>query len=322
MSSNTHASDINELHLTFLSNGSTWLDSADAEVYTHKRSLCLAAEVSAQVGRAYRMHEALVSYLRPVDISRAWWVSRPGVLQAIVANVAMGTLVTGKHPADVLLQLSNTALFGVSCKSGKRAGLPFKNPGLGTMDRVLSMELAHWVHEAEHTIVEAYGLPVGLDARKAAIRDSPAIASATRAMGLHLLQVMRDALLARLQAMSVAGLRQHLLQEWLDASADVYPPYVRVTAFGTKAPLPPAIVEHPRESPTMQVLMRATRFTLLPIATNTIGVIADDTPVMRMRVKFESEKLASCVKFSADPWKPKTLPTPLNTQPCGHCSAS
>jgi len=42
---------------------------------------------------------------------------------------------------------------------------------------------------------------------------------------------------------------------------------------------------------------------LVKVGNDSVGIMADGNRIMKMRAKYESQKLASTIKFSGDPWK-------------------
>ena len=49
--------------------------------------------------------------------------------------------------------------------------------------------------------------------------------------------------------------------------------------------------------------MSAKKIIVEKVGRYSIGVIADGKKILKMRAKYESEKIASSLKFSGDPWK-------------------
>ena len=99
--------------------------------------------------------------------------------------------------------------------------------------------------------------------------------------------------------MSQGDLLKHLLQDWMDADL-LFPPYVKVTGQGNKPPYK-AVVMDPTNNPKLEAL-RKYPIKLELVGNESIGVSAGGKKIMKMRFKFESEKMASSVKMSGDPW--------------------
>jgi hypothetical protein len=291
--SNSHASDVCELTLVYLLNACRFLNPSEAQVAASKRSLILPAEYEAQVGRASAMVPVLLSAVLPKWIVSAHWVSRANDLRTLT-----GLLVDSKHnPSDVALKLSDGSWLGVSVKSGKSRDVPFKNPGFGSIDGVLGLGLRGWLDRQVLAVVQQYGLPLNASARKLAIRQNPTIADAVRTHGDVVLTHVRDALMQALA--TCKDVQHHLECYWLDAGV-TFPPYLKITGTGTQRPFT-AHVQHPCHNFTVQGV-RCGGLSFEALGNNSIGVRAQGVAVMKLRVKFESEKLASPVKFSAEYW--------------------
>ena len=101
-------------------------------------------------------------------------------------------------------------------------------------------------------------------------------------------------------------------------AGDLYPVYVKVTGRGTAAKGYNASASDPNKNEQFKALMAADSFRFHTTNTTskrvknndweaTIGVEAvaagKATRILKMRFKFESEKLASSLKMSGDPYK-------------------
>jgi hypothetical protein len=80
----------------------------------------------------------------------------------------------------------------------------------------------------------------------------------------------------------------------------LYPPYIKVTGMGSKPPYTAAAMD-PLNNEKLKAL-RSKEIVLSKIGNESIGVKAGNKQIMKMRFKFESEKLASSLKMSGDPW--------------------
>jgi hypothetical protein len=130
-----------------------------------------------------------------------------------------------------------------------------------------------------------------------------------------MLTTLRDVLLAHLEEMNKKNpddVRKHILSQWMDAG-DLYPVYVKVTGRGTAAKGYNASASDPNKNEQFKALMAADSFDFHKAGAGddweaTIGVKAKatnmkPTNILKMRFKFESEKLASSLKMSGDPYK-------------------
>ena len=149
-------------------------------------------------------------------------------------------------------------------------------------------------------IVKEFKLPSSASARKAEIRKNKAIQMQTDRLGSKVLSDCRDVLLKKLNTLKADQRRDYIIKSWIDASEELYPPYVKVTGRGTKAPYS-ASVEDPLNNPKLKAIMTE-RITFEEVGNDSVGVKAGSKKILKMRFKFESEKLASSLKMSGDPW--------------------
>ena len=80
----------------------------------------------------------------------------------------------------------------------------------------------------------------------------------------------------------------------------VKPPYIKVTGQGNKEPYK-AVAMDPTKNEKLDALSKY-KITLEKVGNESIGVKAGEKKIMKIRFKFESEKMASSVKLSGDPW--------------------
>jgi hypothetical protein len=139
-----------------------------------------------------------------------------------------------------------------------------------------------------------------VSARKAAIRSKPAVQIQTKAIGSKVLTSIRDALFAKTKNMKQEELKKYLLRAWMDSDNSLYPRYIKVTGMGNKSPYT-AKVDDPLKNEKIKA-MRTSDIKLEKVGNESIGVSAGGKKIFKMRVKFESEPLASSLKFSGDPW--------------------
>ncbi len=93
-----------------------------------------------------------------------------------------------------------------------------------------------------------------------------------------------------MEKLNNGDLLKYLLNYWMDADL-LYPPYVKVTGQGKKAPYK-AVVMDPTDNPKLEAL-RKYQIKLEKVGNESIGVSAGSKKIMKIRFKFESEKLAS-----------------------------
>lgn len=303
MSVNTLASDINEIHTAFVLAGNKWFDQ-DAKSQYEQRIRQVTPDVIADaMGKADVMAAEFIDWAKAngykLPIVRVWWTARPGSL-----TTAVGTQVDQKkNPTDVLVKFSggpNNGFLGLSAKASKsKPDIGFKNPGLGTLDKNLGMSLSAEYKNQLDQLIKKFKLPENADQRKAYIRANIGIKKVTEDIGVRILAAMRDEAFAKMQKMQQTALLKYLMQDWMDADI-LYPPYVKVTSQGSKPPYKATVMD-PTDNEKLKALSRS-KITLQKIGNESIGVTAGTKKIMKIRFKFESEKMASSVKLSGDPW--------------------
>lgn len=305
MASNTDLADVNEIYVAYLLAGRKWFDSAAKTQFARKSKAIGAQKAALQIERADVMVEEFLKWSKANKYSgkvkKIWWTARPGVLSRAVGR----EVDSRKNPTDILVQFTSgpaKGFLGLSAKSTSGSGdIGFKNPGIGTVEAALNLPLSNILTEAVDSIVKKFKLPENTKARKDAIRKSPAVQAKTQEIGSTVLSKIRDAMFIKLKALNNKELRDYILTNWLDASNDLYPPYVKVTGMGTKSGSITAKVDDPLKNEKLTAILNE-KIGLEKVGNESIGIKAGSKKIMKMRAKFESEKLASSVKFSGDPW--------------------
>lgn len=297
---NTDIADVNEIQLGyFLSNN--WRNFVDAPAA--KKQLALKkkkvgdAEYVTQTGRAETMAKEIISWSKKNGyngkVAKVWWTARPNVL-----SKAVGTQVDSrKNPTDVLVQFTDGEFLGLSAKTTKTQGdIGFKNPGLGTIEKNLNVKLGAPAQEAIDKFSKDFDVSKSAAARKKEIRADKAKVDKANQYGAIVLNKIRDNLFIRLKKMDNKELMSYLLNDWMDAKSS-YPRYIKVTGMKRGAK-----VEDPMANSKITALSTS-KIKLTKVGNDSVGVQAGNKRVMKMRVKYESQKLASTIKFSGDPWK-------------------
>lgn len=305
MASNTDLADVNEIYVAYLLAGRKWFDSAAKTQFARKSKAIGAQKAALQIERADVMVQEFLKWSKANKYSgrvkKIWWTARPGVLSRAVGR----EVDSRKNPTDILVQFTSgpaKGFLGLSAKSTSGSGdIGFKNPGIGTVEAALNLPLSNILTEAVDSIVKKFKLPENTKARKDAIRKSPAVQAKTQEIGSTVLSKIRDAMFIKLKALNNKELRDYILGNWLDASNDLYPPYVKVTGMGTKSGSITAKVDDPLKNDKLTAILKE-KIGLEKVGNESIGIKAGSKKIMKMRAKFESEKLASSVKFSGDPW--------------------
>ena len=302
---NTVSADVNEILLGyFLLPGQGWgrfHDGAIVKAHLDDRGSEMTQEDwDDQMGRAEAMADAVLDWAETNGFEggpvKAWWTARPGIL-----SKAVGYPVDSKtNPTDTLIQFADGQFLGLSAKSTKRGGdIAFKNPGVGTIGKALSIPFKEVYEMMMIDAIEKYNLPIKARERKAFIRADAKIKEETEAIGFKILENLRNKLLERLEGLSDEELKQHLLEHWLDAGA-LEPRYIKVTGHGRNGKYHATIMD-PVNNPKVRALANG-NLEVMPLGNTAIGVKANDQKILKMRFKWESQKLASSIKLSGDPW--------------------
>jgi hypothetical protein len=208
-----------------------------------------------------------------------------------------------KNPTDILVKFNDgpaRGFLGLSAKATQGKGdIGFKNPGIGTVDNSLGLTFANQYKLLLEDTIEKYKLPNSAGERKIFIRTNPDIKKETEEIGVKMMADMRDKLLQKLQQFKQEELFKYLLKDWMDAEV-LFPPYIKVTGQGKKAPYAATVMD-PVKNDKLDALSKYP-ITLEKVGNESIGVKAGDKKIMKIRFKFESEKMASSLKLSGDPW--------------------
>ena len=317
---NTLAADVNEILLGYYCGGANWEIYADQESEVRaaleaRRQSLTEEQYRDQDGRAEAEAIASLDWARANGfdgpVTQAWWTARPGVL----ARATGVDVQSRKNPTDVLLQFGSDAFLGISAKSTKGTGdIGFKNPGIGRLGREVGVDLAGIAGEAAATALKGldFGDAVTTKERKAFLKalagdQRMASAEATqpyRAAGALILKALRDALMEKYLQLDLDDLKEHFLEEWIDAK-DRFPYYIKVTGHGNAGNYS-ASVEDPTDNDKVKKIS-SEHIELEEIGSNSIGVWAgsgaDAARLFKIRLKWESAPLASSIKMSGDPWK-------------------
>lgn len=305
MPNNTDASDVNEIGVAYYLAGEKWFDQAAKQQFERKSKSLGVAETAIQMARAKAMAQCIEVWAKDHGykggIKNIWWTARPGGLSSTLGF----KIDSKKNPSDILVQYRTgpaDGYIGFSLKSTKSSGdIGFKNPGIGTIGAVLNLELVNLYGDTVQESIRKFKLPENSKQRKAYIRERPEIADQTRKIGFDLLEKITDIIHAKLMKMSDAELRNYILENWLNASNDLYPPYVKVTGLGDKPEKIRAKIEDPLKNEKLSAVL-SEKIDIQKAGTTTLTVKAGQKKIMKMRIKWESEKLASAIKFSGDPW--------------------
>ena len=303
MTANTILSDINEIQTGFCLAGKKWFDPEAKKQFNTRSKQAKPEEVADAIGKSEVMAAEFIKWAKTNGYSgkvkNVWWTARPNSMTS-----AVGYYVDQKkNPTDILVQFTSgpsDGFLGLSAKATQTKGdIGFKNPGVGTVDRNLKMKLADLYQTRLDETIQEFTLPKSASERKRYIRGNSGIKKQTEQIGSDVLSEMRDELLKKLGSMSQKKLISYLLSDWMDAEV-IQPPYVKVTGKGRKAPYSADVMD-PTKNEKLDALAKY-KITLQSVGNESIGVMAGEKKIMKIRFKFESEKMASSVKLSGEPW--------------------
>ena len=297
---NTDSADINEIQLGyFLSdNWRKFNDSKSAKAQLKlKQTKVGGDEFKSQTEKAKAMAKEVISWSTKNGysgkIKEVWWTARPGVLAKAVGKA----VDSRKNPTDILVQFSDDKFLGLSAKSTKTQGdIGFKNPGLGTIENAVG-KMPNFAQDAIETLIKQYpNLSAAASKRKIEIRADEGIGKAADYLGAAVLNKIRDDLFKKLNGMREKNLIDYIINDWMDATAQ-YPRYIKITGMRQGAK-----VEDPLSNSKLSQLVLGD-VKLVKVGNDSVGIMAGGKRIMKMRAKYESQKLASTIKFSGDPWK-------------------
>lgn len=300
--SHTDIADVNEILLGYYCAGGDWSMYDDSRTvkkqYELKSDKLTDEQIEQQDDRAKRMAQETLKWAKKNGyrgrVAKVWWTARKGSLQRAVGRTGK---VDSGNPTDTLLQFTSGDFLGLSAKSTLGdTDIGFKNPGMGTIERLLNIDLSSIKKQNENEFIEKYNLPRSAKDRKKAIRADSEIKSAADKKRTEILNEMRDVLLARLNNLSENDSRDHIVSNWLDAAEIIYPSYIKVT--GTRSGV---LIENPLENTKLEALNKGD-IEFSSVGNDAVGVTASGKKIMKMRFKYESQALASSMKLSGDPW--------------------
>ena len=301
MARNTDLADVNEIYVAFVLNNNKFPDPASEAQYNKKISLLTPEQGEQQIGRAIIMCDEFLKWAKLngySGVEEVYWTARPGFSFKGVVGVEVNQR---KNPTDVLVKFRKGGFLGLSAKSTSGKGdIGFKNPGVGTIDGDLGLKLNDVNKKAQEKIIKSFKLPTSAQARKTAIRANKALQKETDSLGSLVLSECRDTLIKKLNTLNETKRRDYIIKSWIDASQELYPPYVKVTGRGTKSPYS-ASVEDPLNNPKLKAILND-KIIFETVGNDSVGVKAGTKKILKMRFKYESEKLASSLKMSGDPW--------------------
>lgn len=301
---------LNELLTAYYLNGEQWPDSQTKQHFEAQKHSAAPDAFAQQDGRAKVMADAFLKAAARYGFRRVkkvlWTAVSPTALQHAVDPSGKIKVDARDNPSDLLVEFATAPVgakkfLGLSAKSttGKKPkGITFKNPGLGTVESDLHIDLGRLYQTRVEAFIKRYHLSPVADKRKAEIRAKPKLKQLADAEGDNALEAIRDALYNKMRSLTQSRLREWLLSRWMDAD-DIYPPYLKVTGVGVKEPYT-AKVEDPRQNEQLEAI-NTERLTLTKAGRTAIIVSAGNRRLIAMGAKFDSQKMAGSIKFRAEP---------------------
>ena len=306
MAAETLKADVNEILLGYHILGSTWIGfqgKTDAEnQLNNRRSQIGDTDYNIQEERAKVMATKSLDWARANNygnrVVKAWWTARPGILSEAVGY----EVDSSKNPTDTLVQFETDKFLGISAKSTAGKGdIGFKNPGIGTIDKALNLKLAGIVKKEENDFAELHDLSASKSTRKIEIRRDQNLIDASNDARTITLGKIRDVFYNKLNVLSNKKLKEYVLSDWLDAKNSISPMYIKVTGHGSEYPYTASLM-NPLQNSKIEALHKS-NLIVSKVGNDSVGVETINKRILKMRVKYESQAMASSVKFSGDPWQ-------------------
>ena len=306
MAAETLKADVNEILLGYHILGSTWIGfqgKTDAEnQLNNRRSQIGDTDYNIQEERAKVMATKSLDWARANNygnrVVKAWWTARPGILSEAVGY----EVDSSKNPTDTLVQFETDKFLGISAKSTAGKGdIGFKNPGIGTIDTALNLKLAGIVKKEENDFAELHDLSTSKSTRKIEIRRDQNLIDASNDARTITLGKIRDVFYNKLNVLSNKKLKEYVLSDWLDAKNSISPMYIKVTGHGSEYPYTASLM-NPLQNSKIEALHKS-NLIVSKVGNDSVGVETINKRILKMRVKYESQAMASSVKFSGDPWQ-------------------
>ena len=161
--------------------------------------------------------------------------------------------------------------------------------------------MAEIVKEEDDDFAEIHGLSTTQSVRKIEIRRNRNLIEASNKARTITLEKVRDVFYNKLNVLSNKKLKEYVLSDWLDATKTISPMYIKVTGHGSEYPYTASLM-NPLQNSKIEALHKS-NLTVSKVGNDSVGVETINKRILKMRVKYESQAMASSVKFSGDPWQ-------------------
>ena len=292
--------DVNEIFFGYyLTNN--WNDFKDSkkiqqELEDRKKRLS-NDEVNNQKGRAKEMAKITLEWMKnngyEGKIIKKWW---PKQNSGMISQAVGYEVDLDKNPLDVLVLTDKEKFLGLSAKSTKGSGKPpFKNPGLGSIESDLKLKLKHHYEDAVKEMLKKYPqLPKINSERKKIFKADRKFYEENIQSSIfvqHTFEGIQEDMYNKLITLSQKELWNYIKDSWMDAGF-LQPPYIIVTGRGTNDKFI-ADVDNRHD-------LNIQNLTIMKVGSDKIRIFSKEKKLLDMRVKFESNHMATSIKFSGE----------------------
>ena len=292
--------DVNEIFFGYyLTNN--WNDFKDSkkiqqEIEDRKKRLS-NDEVNNQKGRAKEMAKITLEWMKnngyEGKIIKKWW---PKQNSGMISQAVGYEVDLDKNPLDVLVLTDKEKFLGLSAKSTKGSGKPpFKNPGLGSIESDLKLKLKHHYEDAVKEMLKKYPqLPKINSERKKIFKADRKFYEENIQSSIfvqHTFEGIQEDMYNKLITLSQKELWNYIKDSWMDAGF-LQPPYIIVTGRGTNDKFT-ADVDNRHD-------LNIQNLTIKKVGSDKIRIFSKEKKLLDMRVKFESNHMATSIKFSGE----------------------
>ena len=292
--------DVNEIFFGYyLTNN--WNDFKDSkkiqqELEDRKKRLS-NDEVNNQKGRAKEMAKITLEWMKnngyEGKIIKKWW---PKQNSGMISQAVGYEVDLDKNPLDVLVLTDKEKFLGLSAKSTKGSGKPpFKNPGLGSIESDLKLKLKHHYEDAVKEMLKKYPqLPKINSERKKIFKADRKFYEENIQSSIfvqHTFEGIQEDMYNKLITLSQKELWNYIKDSWMDAGF-LQPPYIIVTGRGTNDKFT-ADVDNRHD-------LNIQNLTIKKVGSDKIRIFSKEKKLLDMRVKFESNHMATSIKFSGE----------------------
>ena len=292
--------DVNEIFFGYyLTNN--WNDFKDSkkiqqELEDRKKRLS-NDEVNNQKGRAKEMAKITLEWMKnngyEGKIIKKWW---PKQNSGMISQAVGYEVDLDKNPLDVLVLTDKEKFLGLSAKSTKGSGKPpFKNPGLGSIESDLKLKLKHHYEDAVKEMLKKYPeLPKINSERKKIFKADRKFYEENIQSSIfvqYTFEGIQEDMYNKLITLSQKELWNYIKDSWMDAGF-LQPPYIIVTGRGTNDKFT-ADVDNRHD-------LNIQNLTIKKVGSDKIRIFSKEKKLLDMRVKFESNHMATSIKFSGE----------------------